>query len=256
MIVVASALVASAAHAQNVRFWLSYQDANSAALNGKSVGDELRDVTAVAGLTSMKVGIMATALADATYGAGGIMMTFDTVNTNGTGKYSNKAAWDAATTDKILNMDSLTPISWTPPSNLPGVDSEGSYCEVDLISFGSESFSGTAGAGTGLRGGGVWTQFGFGTGCSFKVASAKTYLLYTAQLSIDQARLNLLPNRKYSGLGLFSMQDAPSRSTYLGSTTGTGQGTSKYYSVYIMPEPSSVFAVAAGLFALIARRRK
>ena len=246
----------SAANAQNVNFWLSYQDANTATKNGKAIGDELKGTSLVLGLSEMWVGIMATSTADATYGAGGVMMTFDTVNTNGTGKYANKAAWDGATTDKVLNMDSFASANWAPGKTLPGVDGGGTDLDVDVSALGAAAYSGTAGAGSSVRGGGVWAGFGFGTGNSLKMTSGTTVMLYKARLTINQANLALKANATYGGLGLFTLTNAASRTTYLGSTTGTGQGTSKAYNITAAPEPGTMIAIAAGLAAVAARRRR
>lgn len=246
----------TAANAQNVNFWLSFQDSATAALNGKAVGDELKGTTMVLGLTQITVGIMATSTADATYGAGGVMMTFDTVNTNGTGKYANKAAWDAATTDKVLNMASLSGTNFVGGKALPGQDAGGTDLDVDVTALGAAAYSGTAGAGTSVRGGGVWAGFGFGTGNVLKMPSGSTVMLYKAVLSIDQAKLGAMANATYGGLGVFSLANAASRTTYLGPTTGTGQGTSKSYNVTAAPEPGTMIAIAAGLAAVAARRRR
>ena len=255
MIVVASAFVAAAADAQNIRFWLPYQDANSAALNGKSVGDELSSTFITVGLKTFTVGIMATAVADGLYGAGGVMLAFDTVTTNGTGKYVNKFAWNAATKVKAFNMVSLGTSDWTASKGLPGVDANGNDIAVDVKVLGSPSFSGSAGSGTSHRVGGVWAGFYFGTGKRLKLTNGQTFLLYKANMSIDQNRILSAADGAFVGVGLFALKNASSRTTYLGTTIGSGQGTSIFYKGTV-PEPSSVIAVAAGLFALVARRRK
>jgi len=246
----------TAANAQNVNFWLSYQDAPAAILNGKSVGDELKGTSLVLGLSTITVGVMATSTADAVYGAGGMMVTFDTANTNGTGKYSNKAAWDAASIDKVLNMASFgsADLAWS--KALPGVDSGGNDVEVDASIIGSASFSGSAGAGTSARPAGLWAAFGFGTGNNLKMTSGTTVMIAKVKLTIDSSKLGAMANQTYGGLGLFSLANAASRSTYVGATTGTGQGSTRNYSVTLAPEPGTMVAIAAGLAAVAARRRR
>ncbi|MBL8041160.1 MAG: PEP-CTERM sorting domain-containing protein [Chthonomonas sp.] len=235
---------------------MSYQDANTAAKNGKAIGDELKGTSLVLGLTEMWVGIHATYTADGTYGAGGVMFAFDTANTNGTNKYANKAAWDAAAIDKVLNVNSFTSTDLVWSKALPGIDNGGTDADVDVAPVGSVSYSGVSGAGTSVRQAGMWAALSFGLGFNLKATTGSSVMLGKVKLKIDQSKLALQNNATYGGLGLFSLTNAASRSTYLGTTTGTGQGTSKAYNITAAPEPGTMVAIAAGLAAVAARRRR
>ncbi|MBL8040314.1 MAG: cadherin-like domain-containing protein [Chthonomonas sp.] len=63
-----------------------------------------------------------------------------------------------------------------------------------------------------------------------------TVRLYTAKLLIDQTKLSTFGNvygddQEETGIQLFKLTNAASRTTYLGSTTGTGQGTTTKYAI-------------------------
>lgn len=229
------AALSSACTAQSVRYWLSYQDTASASLNAKAKGDELQHHTNIYGLTSVAVGVMATANTDGLYDSGGIMFCFDSAYTNGTGQYANKAAWDAASLDKIFNAASLSGTNLILGTNLPGVNSGGADVLVNVAKQGTSVYSGCAGAGTSSRPAGAWIPFSFGSGNRLKLLAGQTVLLATITLGTDQNKLAMFGNYGAvdyeTGLMIFGLPGAASRSTVLNGAGGSVYAMTKKYSV-------------------------
>lgn len=229
------ASLSSACTAHSVRYWLSYQDANAAALNAKSVGDELRQTVIVLGLSSITVGVMATATSDGLYDSGGVMFCFDSAYTNGTGKYASKAAWDAATLDQVFNLASLGSANLTWGKQLPGVNAGGFNVLVDAVPKGASAYSGSAGDGTSTRPAGVWAPFWFGSGNRLNLIAGQTVMLAAIKVSVDVSQLYLFGNYGWvdyeTGLMIFGLPGADSRSTFLTGTNGSVPAITSKHSV-------------------------
>lgn len=229
-----TAALAAPASAQSVRFWLSYEDAAFAALNGKQVGQELDANSKVGSLNSIKVGINATGIDSGAYWNGGLMLAFDTVMTNGTSSYASLSAFNAATIDRVLTISSLSSPDIVFGSIYPGVKLNGTPTTVELFAQPPE-MSGVAGTGTTLRPGGIWDRFQFGGSVRLALSQGTSVLLSTVKLKVNLSLLAVSggvygDGGLESGLTLF-VAGATDRSTYLSPISGSGQGTSTKYQI-------------------------
>lgn len=251
-----SVAMAALGQAQDLRFWLAYSDKAWAEQNGAKVGDELKLKSNVTGRTQIKFKLMVSEVAGkgATYGAGGTMLAFDTAVT-GAKNYANKAAFDAARRDKILDFLS---VAWYkgPPGCYEPCD------HFDIAPLGSMAYCGIAGAGETLRPIGIWQAYGFGTAQNLFIDSMSTQFLGEFSMIVDTNRLWRLPGQTYgddadeAGIFLPSLGfSAANRFNYLGATSGTGKGPSMKYAFTAVPEPTTALTLAAGLGLLRRRSR-
>ncbi len=233
---ISGVIATTPAVAQDVRFWLSYQDPAFAAINNRAVGDEVLPVSNVAGLLDLKYGVMVTASRDARYSAGNIMLAFDSVNTNAYSRYATKAAWDAATQHKVLNVNGTALADVSFATGLAGSDSKGKAKKVDVTPFPRLNLRGTAGRGTGIRAGGLAIEFGFGENGGLELKAGDTVRLATVSLTCNTLMLTSFggtygDDLSEVGVMLFTAPGEPKGSTFIGTSTGAAQGSTVKYAV-------------------------
>jgi hypothetical protein len=250
----------AAAQAQNVTFKLVYADAIGAGLNGAAIGDELSSITKVGAIgTSFGVALVATSNVDARYGAGGMMVCFDTATTNNTNYGTQAAAETAGTFDKI----GLGPV----PAGLtagqaeyPLVTNAGDDAGTGALAWLNRNYAGSFGSTTAsLRPIGLWAAFNFGTGLALNMPNGSSVAI--AKFNVTNRGIAAGDiygdNGSETGVMIFGATNASTRSTYLGATTGAAQQQGqKKYALQAVPEPGSIIAIATGLAAVAARRRR
>lgn len=249
-----------AANAADVRFFLAYGDAGFAAANGAAMGDELKAtsiVGAVGSTFTVSVMVQSTATADALYSGGCMFVGFDTATTNNsTTGYADRATAEAAGTSKMLRLDT----AYSSYGSGAGVDSGGADTTVTTASQGAAKFRGVAkgGSSASLRSIGLNQAIQWGTGNKLKLAAGSKFRL--ADMVVTNMGIN---NGTYgdggdeNGLTLNSSSPATSGSNFMGNTAaGNPNADVKYALTNAVPEPGTVIAVAAGLVALAARRRR
>jgi len=252
----------AAANAADVRFWLGYGDNAFAALNGASVGSELKATSVVPAVGStFTVSIFATSTltTDAKYGAGALFVGFDTASTNGTGNYADAAAAEAAGGSKMLSLANAFSNKATGQDGFLGASQDAGT--VDYTQTGAEKFSGVSGTGTSMRSIGLWQAFGWGTGNNVALKAGATLRL--ADLVVTNkaigAGMTYGDESGENGLTLNSVANATSRSTFFATNprTGGNPGTDvKYALTNAVPEPGTMIALVSGLAAVAARRRR
>lgn len=257
----AGVIATTPAVAQDVRFWLSYQDPVFAAINNRAVGDEVLPVSNVAGLLDLKYGVMVTANRAGRYPAGNIMLAFDTVNTNAYSLYANKAAWDVATQHKVLNVNGIALADVRFATGLAGSDARGKPKKVDVTPFPRLKLLGTAGPGTSIRAGGLSIEFGFGNNGSLVLKAGDTVRLATVSLTCNTLMLTSFggtygDDASEVGVMLFTAPGEPRGSTFLGTSRGAGQGSTVKYAVTVnsatvpVGNPDSCQVPESGSFSL------
>lgn len=244
----------ASANAQDVYFKLVYADSAGAALNGRNVGDELLPTTRISAIgSSLNVSLVAESLKDASYGLAQLMICFDQRTVFHNGNYSTKAKFDADTIDKKLDIPNLPPAVdgiLYPLQTLAGDDAgfgpKGVYSRNYSAAFSTNAM-------------GMYCAFNFGTALACKMPLGSSITMVTFALT----NKNLAPNETYGDSEdeveamIFGQQNAPTRTTVLGSNIGSAQQlTSKKYAIQAVPEPATLGAIGVSLAGLIFRRRR
>lgn len=255
----------AAANAQNVTFSYVYLGGNAAieALNGLSAGMELPSTLLVApGSSSFKMGVKASnnTATDARYGAGGLMLCFDSATT-GNSNYASQAAAVAAGVHKKANMSNLKYAgeSGSGLADVAKVDNGGNDAGTGGITSLNKNYSGSNTAtATTFKPIGIWSAHNFGTGLNLSLIAGGSAILASMDVDLSMANGDTYgDDAGETGLMIYGRQGAPTRHTYLGATSGTGQNTSsKIYKVQAVPEPATMLALGGALAAFARRRRK
>lgn len=260
LVIASVALAGSAFAASDLRVYLAYGDSSFAALNGSSVGSEMKPLSAVPAIGSkftVSIFVQSTVQTDKRYGACNLFLGFDMATTNNS--TSGYASWSdglAAGISKQISIDSDFS-NWA--KGLPGVDNTWNPLSVDVKTLASAKIRGEALGGTlpSLRSIGINHSFGFEPGRNlFLAAGAKHRLmdLVVTNLAIGNSQygdatlengltLNASPKVVSSGANLF------------GSTMATQMESTVKYRLGPVPEPPVWLALAGGL-ALLRRRRR
>lgn len=248
--------LSNSALAQEVSYYLAYGDNGFATMNGRKVGDELIGGSSPSGLMSFKIRVMAKRVGGTTdaFGAGGIMLGLDWANKNAA-NYTSEAAYKGAQTNQIINSESVV---WG--KNLPGKTDTGELTTVDLVPIGKMNYSGSAGAGTSERPIGLWQAFHFGAGLNLHLELNKPVMLAEFLLGISQTQMASTAiwgdDPKESGLQIFGAENASTRFTFLGPTTGSGALRAPRKYILAIPEPASMLTLGGALVAFARRCRR
>lgn len=245
----------AAANAADVRFFLAYGDAGFASANGAAMGDELKACSAIGGMgtsVTVQVWVQSTSAQTVNYAGGCMFVGFDTASTNNsTTGYTDRTAAETAGIDDKLGLDT----AYSSLGSFHGTVADGT---VGLQ--GTQRFRGAARSGSAatVRSIGLNQAIQFGTGNSMILAAG------------DKVRLAdmIVRNRGIAqgdcygdvaaenGLTLNSFSPASSGSNFMGSAAAGNPNADVKYSLAVVPEPTTVIAIGAGLVALAARRRK
>ena len=248
---VAAIAAVAASNAQNIRFWLAHGDATTATLNGKSVGQELGATTKIGQIGStFQVRLMATSLAtsDVNVTGGGATILYDRVNANAGTTWTT--GLDGKLTAGSLGLDA------TDRNGLLGAANDPGQVRFSPLGANSKRVAGT-GFAANPRGAGTYQGIsifdavnGVGVGNKMIVGAGAT--IQIGQMTLTNA--TIAGNEIYGGLGLSAGQSANGGLFLSGFTNGTGVRSS--YNVQAVPEPATMLALAAGLSAVAARRRR
>jgi len=249
----------AAANAQTVSYKLVFADSVGATLNGKAVGDELSAITKVGAIgSSFQVALVATGLVDGQYGAGGSMICFDSATTGNTNYGTQAAAETAGVWDK-LGMGTTSAYA-AGQADYPLVTNAGDDAGTGALAFLNRNYSGSFGStAASMRPIGMWAAFNFGTGLKLNLPAGTSVALTKFTLTNRGIAAGDIfgDGGGETGLMIFGATNASTRSTYLGATNGTGQQQGqKVYAMQAVPEPGTMIAIATGLAAVAARRRR
>ena len=254
----------AAANAQNVTYSYVYLGGNAAieALNGLSVGMEIPSTLLVSpGASSFKAGlkVMNNTATDARYGAGGLMLCFDSATTGST-NYANQAAAVAAGVHKKLNFSNLKYAgeSGAGLADVAKVDNLGGDAGTGGVTSLNKNYSGSNNAGSTLRPIGIWSAHNYGTGLNLSLPAGGSAILASMDVDVLLANGDTYGDGgSETGMMIYGRTNAPTRHTYQGATSGTGQNTqSKSYKIQAVPEPATMLALGGALAAFARRRRK
>ena len=257
--------VAAAAPAQNVTFSYVYLGGNPdiEKYNGLSIGDELPSTLLVLpGNSRFKAGLKAknNTATSARYGAGGLMLCFDSATTSNT-NYPDQVAAVAAGVHKKLKFSNLL-YAGEAGSGLPAVpkvDNSGADAGTGGITPLSKAYSGAYATGTSLRPIGIWTAFNFGTGLNLNLVAGGSAVLASMDVDIvGMADGDIFGDRgSETGMLIWGRTNAPTRQSYLGTPSGTGQQLqAKLNKIQAVPEPASLTALTLAALPLFRRKSK
>lgn len=195
------------------------------------------------------------------WNSGGAFVGIDSATTGAT-NYADLAAFTAAADKKKLTVGGAdVAASLSNLGTLPGVNASGTT-DVTVTYQGSPFLSGMFGAGTTNRSIGAGFAYVFGTGNSAQIPVAADYRLFSMSIkNATLANFDVFGDASdENGISLNGVNNSTSRSNFVVSGTGAkadGYPTgSPKYAVEAVPEPGSMLAIAAGVLALAARRRK
>jgi len=257
-------IAATAAWGQNVTYTFVLWESNPEIerLNGMLKGDQLPSTLLIPpGSGTLRVALRVTNHTEtaARYGAGGLMLCFDAATTGNT-NYASQAAAIEAGIHKKLNISNFLYAGEAGSDLGPvaKVDNLGNAAGSGGITALSKNYSGAyTPMPTGLKPIGLWTAFNFGTGLNLSLPAGGSALL--ASMTIDLR--NLVEHETFgdsgyeTGLMIYGRNNAPSRHTYLGATSGPAQQQSpKIYKIQVVPEPVTALALGGALVAFARRK--
>lgn len=246
----------TAANAADVRFFLAYGDAGFAAANGANMGDEMSSVSKIGTIgTSVTVQLWVSSISTSSvnYSGGCIFVGFDTATTNNsTAGYADRDAAELAGIDDMIGLD-------TSYNNFGAY--HGQVSDGIIRPIGSAKFRGA------LRSGTVATLRSIGLNQNWAPSIGDRVVLEVGEklrlADIVVRNRGILQGQVFgdssseNGLTINSYRPASAGATFMGSITDPGNpGVDVKYQLAVVPEPTTIIAIGAGLVALAARRRK
>ncbi len=238
----------ASAFAASTSYYLGYGDALVANLNGSVVGAQVSpNFNIPAGLPCrLKLFVQNNLGTHQYFSAGSAMLALDQAVCGAT-NFANKAAFDAARiAGKLTSFANQA--QFAAVHVVDSLGQNGGINPVSLIGMSSPVYTGMVGPGVTQRPIGVWAAFGFGVGFRLDLAPNSATELLSYQLSNSMA-----VNGTSTDLAIVDIAGATHRSTFL----VPGDDNSVHYGVRAVPvpEPGALLGIAAGLAAVLLRRR-